>query len=78
MSMSVADFGMGESREDRQVVAQSLERAHAPGEFEFLSVSNWKPEPVFIGRFIRQRHRHAIGKVKTGKPLGILPFFIGY
>ena len=69
MAMDPAQRRIGQAGEHGQFIAQRRQRLHALGELEIRAATVRKPAPVLKGRILLQRHRHAVGQIKTGQPL---------
>ena len=64
--------GIRQAGKHGQLIAQRREGFHALGELEVLAAPVWKPAPVFERRILLQRHRHAVGQIKTGQAFPLL------
>ena len=62
---------MGKPGIDGNVAPQGFEDIEYLGELEIFFAAMRKPAPVFEGWILLQRHGHAVGQVKAGKPFAL-------
>ena len=72
VAMHTAQRGIRQAGEHGQFIAQRRERFHALGELKILATTVREPAPVLERRILLQRHRHAIGQIKTGQAFSLL------